>query len=197
MSVGARGDNESTVNSGASLSEDDVFEVLSNQRRRFTLHYLMRNEKTIEVGELADQVAAWENNISAEDVTANQRKRAYTALQQNHLPQMDRAGIVDYDHPRGTIEMTDSAEEIDIYLDVVYGRDIPWNKYYLGLSGVGLAIMIAAWANYFPIPVSDAACGLFLAVALAFSAVIHHLHTEQLGVDELPPEVDGETTKSE
>ncbi|MFB6371744.1 MAG: NAD(P)-dependent oxidoreductase, partial [Bradymonadaceae bacterium] len=37
-----------------------------------------------------------------------------------------------------TVELTDRATELDVYLDVVPSGSIPWAEYYLGLSVIGL-----------------------------------------------------------
>jgi hypothetical protein len=73
-------------------SRDDVFTVLGNGRRRNVIRALQRADGTVEISDLAEQVAAWENDIPLNRVTYDQRKRTYTALQQFHLPKMDEAG---------------------------------------------------------------------------------------------------------
>ncbi|WP_139328873.1 DUF7344 domain-containing protein [Haladaptatus litoreus] len=44
--------------SGDSLSRDELFHVLRNQRRRYALHYLKRHDEVVTIGEIADQVTA-------------------------------------------------------------------------------------------------------------------------------------------
>ena len=40
------------------LSEDDVYEMLSNRRRRFVIHALKRAEEPVDVSELSTHVTA-------------------------------------------------------------------------------------------------------------------------------------------
>ncbi|WP_251343082.1 DUF7344 domain-containing protein [Haloplanus halophilus] len=132
------------------LSKDTIFSMLSNQRRRYVLYYLHRNPGTVELRDLAERIAAWENDVSVADLNYKQRKRVYTSLHQTHLPKLDEAGIVDYDRDRGTISLADRASELDVYLEVVGEHDVPWCDFYLGLSAVALLFLLAAWLDVFP-----------------------------------------------
>ncbi len=53
-----------------SVDRDDVFDVLSNPRRRYALHTLRREDRELQLGEVAEQVAAWENGTTVESVGA-------------------------------------------------------------------------------------------------------------------------------
>lgn len=53
---------EQTETSGP-LTTDEVFEILSNHRRRYALNHLERNGERTSLGELSENVAAWENGI--------------------------------------------------------------------------------------------------------------------------------------
>jgi len=44
------------------LSKDVIFELLKNRRRREVLAYLLDADETVTLGELAEQIAAWEND---------------------------------------------------------------------------------------------------------------------------------------
>lgn len=173
------------------LSNDEVFDILANRRRRFVVHLLL-NEGELELGNVAERIAAWENGTTADAVNSTDRKYVYTALQQSHLPMMDEVGIIEYDKNRGTIETTDVIEEFDIYLEIVANRDIPWTEYYLGLGAVSCAIVVAVWANVFPFGLlADIAWAAFIATALTFSAAVHLYYAKQmrLGSAEEPPEL--------
>ncbi len=174
------------------VTEDDLFSLLSNQRRRFAVHLLKHEKQPVEIGTMATKIAAWENNISEAEVTGNDRKRVYTALQQSHLPAMDDAGIVSFNKARGVVEPKPALEDVELYLDIVKGNDIPWSEYYLGLAAVGLAVMAAAWVNVWPFALlPDIAWGVFVVTALMFSAVGHKLYMRgrRIGAADNPPEV--------
>lgn len=106
------------------LSLDDVFGVLSNPRRRAAIHYLNdREDELIQLRDLAEQLAAWENDVAIEEVTYKQRKRVYTSLYQSHLPKMDDLSIVQFDKHRGTIEWTRWTAALGKYLDDIENHD--------------------------------------------------------------------------
>ena len=102
---------------GASLPTDDVFEILQNGRRRAVLRYLRSNEGRAELSDLAEHIAAAENDTTVELLSSKARKRVYIALYQCHLPKMDSLGVIEYDKNRGTIELLESASELERYLD--------------------------------------------------------------------------------
>ena len=184
--------NGGGVEPTTTITEDELFDVLSNQRRRFAVHLLKREEGSLEIGDMAEQIAAWENGIETAEITGSDRKRVYTALQQSHLPKMDRAGVIEFNKNRGVIEPTAALEDVDLYLDVVEGKEIPWSEYYLGLSGVAMALVAAVWIGAWPFTLlPELAWTLAIVVAFAFSAIAHKYYTTQMkvGQAEEPPEV--------
>jgi len=183
------GDTEPTTD----ISEDELFDVLSNQRRRFAVHLLKREEDdSIAIGDMAEQIAAWENGIETTEITGNERKRVYTALQQSHLPKMDKAGVIDFNKNRGVVEPMPAMTDVDVYMDVVEGREIPWSDYYLGLSGVAVALVGAVWLGAWPfVLLPEFAWTVAIVVAFAFSAITHKYYTAEMKVGEPdePPEL--------
>ncbi len=176
------------------LTEDELFDVLANQRRRYAVHLLKREgDETVSIGEMAEQIAAWENGIDAAEITGNERKRVYTALQQSHLPKMDDAGVVNFNKNRGLVEPTRALDDVDVYLDVVEGKEIPWSDYYLGLSGVAAALVAAVWVGAWPfVLLPEMAWTIAIVVGFSFSAIAHKYYTAQMkvGQTEKPPEVE-------
>ena len=191
VSTGALGGAETTTSTTQRLSEDELFEMLSNARRRYVMHTLIREGDRVDVGSLSEQIAAWEDDRTLDEITSKDRKRVYTALQQTHLPKMDRAGVIDYDHNRGTVAPTQELENVEIYMDVVRGREIPWSDYYIGLTALiaivlgGTALGIAPFTA-----VPSTAWMAFVVVTLAVSAVAHRYFSRRnrLGLTAEPPE---------
>ena len=106
------------VPDGSSLSDDETFDLLRNERRRETLRYLETNDGRATLDEVAENIAAKENDTTVEELTSDQRKRVYVGLYQNHMSKLDDAGVVDYDKDRGTIRITPAARQLLQYLDV-------------------------------------------------------------------------------
>ncbi|ARS90615.1 DUF7344 domain-containing protein [Natrarchaeobaculum aegyptiacum] len=175
------------------LTEDELFEMLSNQRRRYILQELIRRGESIEIGELSQEIAAHEDGLAVEDVTSSDRKRVYTALHQSHLPKMDNAGVVDFDRDRGTVEPTPTLEDVEIYMDVVRGRDVPWSDYYLGLTGIAALVLALSALGLGPFgAISAYAWGIFVVVSFGVSALAHRYYARRnrLGIRKTPRSAD-------
>ena len=125
------------------LPLDVVFDLLKNRRRRLVIKYLEEESSTTTLSDLAEHIAALENDKTEEALTSAERKRVYVCLYQSHLPKMDDAGIIDFDSDRGTVEVDDDVDHFAEYIDVDgtdEGRD--WPRYYLALSGIGAAAFV-------------------------------------------------------
>jgi hypothetical protein len=175
---------------GPTIDRDETFHILRNRRRRYALHTLKSHEGGVEIGDVAEQVAAWEYDVDRAALTAQQRKRVYNSLQQTHLPELDEAGLIEYE--RGTAELTERADELDVYLEVVPEQETPWSKYYLALGAVCSSLAVAVW---FSVPGLAGLSGFDVAtmanVAFLFSAVVHVAaqRNARLSNCEEPPEV--------
>jgi len=175
------------------LSDDELFEVLANRRRRYAVHALKQEaEGAAELGDVAEQVAAWEYDVDVEQVSYEERKRVYTALQQSHLPMMDDAGIVEFDKNRGVVEPTATLEDIEVYMEVVQGNEIPWSVYYMGLSGVAVSLLVALGVGAWPfVLLPDLAWAIAITAMFTVSAVLHTYYArgQRIGEQEKPPEL--------
>lgn len=174
-SDGAGGSGGSDGPDGSTeLTEDRVFDALANSRRRYTLRALSQIDDQFEIGQLAERVAAWENDATIEEISRSQRKSTYTSLQQLHLPKLDNLGLVEYDKQRGIVESKPAAAEVDSY----FYDDEPefrWSKYYLGLSVVLAMVVLLAWLNVFPFStLSDIVWGALSIGLVAISAAVHY-----------------------
>lgn len=182
------GANASTAVEDA-LTEEELFTILSNRRRRYILHELMREGERLDIGALSQEIAAFEDDVELHEVSSSDRKRVYTALRQSHLPKMDEAGVVDFDRDRGTVEPTPALEDVEIYMDIVRGREIPWSDYYLGLVALSGLSLVAASVGPGPFAsLSPSAWGLFVVVSFGVSAVAHRYYARRtrLGIGDDP-----------
>ncbi len=168
------------------LSQDVVFDLLSSPRRRFVLYYLNQVDDSVTIGDLADEVAAWENEVDVEELSSQQRKRVYVSLYQTHVPKMDDAGIIEYDSDSGKVVLADQAVDISAYLS----RDEeeqPWQQYYLAIAIIG-GLFYGAVAFGLIGVVSQFAAGLLIILAFAVTAIGHLITTQRRG-DELSSEL--------
>ncbi|MFO8116560.1 MAG: hypothetical protein R6U01_14585 [Halorubrum sp.] len=103
---------------GAELTKGEIFDLLKNRRRRTVIRYLRENDGYAELNDLAEHIAARENDIDVRQLSSDQRKRVYIGLYQCHLPKMDSLGVIDYDKDRGTIELQASVHQLLEYMDL-------------------------------------------------------------------------------
>lgn len=193
-----RTDVDAEVSSPSVLSTEDIYEILSNRRRRYAIHYLKQVDEPVDVSTLAEQVAAWENGKSVEELTSQERKRVYISLYQSHLPTLGKRGLIVYDEDRGVVELTDPVANAQIYLEVVAGRNVPWSYFYLGLSVVsGLLVVLTYYQVGVLEEISAAAIGGVITLLFATSAIAQTVQTGrmQLGDDGPPPELRREYTE--
>ncbi|WP_440765963.1 DUF7344 domain-containing protein [Natronorubrum sp. DTA7] len=180
------------IDDSGPLSKGEIFEVLRNQRRRYVLQYLKQDTRPVELGDLAQQVAAWEYERTLDEVTPEQRKRVYTTLQQTHLPKMDQSGILLFDSDDGVIEATDRTRDISIYLEIVPGHEFAWRELYLSLGAISSALVAALWLEIYPLTtLSDLTWTGIVAVTFTLTAVVHIYYERnmRLGHGEQPPEL--------
>lgn len=172
------------------LSQDLVFEVLKSPRRRYALYYLRQQNRPVDLSEITEQVAAWENRTTTDALETEQRKRVYISLYQTHLPKLADAGIVEYDRNRGVVELSQSARELDEYLGDRGNHAIEWDKYYLGLSIGSVLLLVTVWLNVYPLSLlTELTTTLIIIAAFAVAALVQHVHTRHRNAGDVPPEL--------
>ncbi|MDB9248701.1 transcriptional regulator [Halorubrum ezzemoulense] len=181
-----------TGQNGGELSEDEVFEILSNRRRRFVIHALKRAEGPIEVSELSTHVTAWEHDIDPTDVKYEDRRNVYSTLQRTHLPKLEEVNVVTVDDEANLVEPTPELESLDIYVEVLRSREIPWSLYYVGLAALAASLLLAVVTGtpgFAGLEALDV--GVFTATVFGISSVAHHVigRRTRLGNTEKPPEL--------
>lgn len=183
-----RGESLSTDPDREPPPREEIFDVLSNERRQCVLHYLrQQDDRRVDLRELVDYVTAWENDTTTEAIGTDQRKRVYTALRQSHLPRLERARLVEYEKLRGQVELTEQARRAQMYLEYVPEDDIPWSEFYLALSAFGAALIAATWIGVFPLgTLSGTIVAAILVTLFAVSALVHTYQSKQnrIGADE-------------
>jgi hypothetical protein len=116
-SATARPHEKPTGTDAEEFGPDEVFHLLQNQRRRDVLRVLRDVDGTVEMSDVAEQVAAWEHDTTVEALTSSQRQRVYISLYQRHLPKLDDAGVIDYEQSRGRVTPRPRADTVGRYLE--------------------------------------------------------------------------------
>ena len=176
------------------LSLDTIFEILKNQRRRYVLKYLRESSGTVQLNELADQVAAWENDKAVGLVSSNERKRVYVGLYQCHLTKMDDSGVIDFDQYRGTIDARPAVDRLYEYLD--FGQETEteptpaWERYYTGIAVGGFVLALAGLAvPAVPLGLLGFLLTTVLAVAVVGVTAASTLQDHDLSLDAVPAQL--------
>lgn len=175
---------------GGELTQDTVFEILSNSRRRFMLSYLNEHDGPVHLMDLANEIAAWENDTTVDELTDKQSKRVYVSVYQTHVPKLVSTDLIEYDSESGLIELSDRAREIDRYMPD-QETERPWPQYYAVLAVVSAAFYGAV---AFGVPVLEAlttaGAGVVVVVAFAVLSGVHYLQRDRSAniVEEIPVE---------
>lgn len=170
--------DQAEVEDEETLSLNVVYDILKNKRRRHVLHLLEEAEDSTTLGDLAEQIAAIENDKPRTHLNAQERKRVYVGLYQCHLPRMDDAGVIDFDGDRGTVELGEYSDQVYEHLQTAEDDEeaVEWPKYY-GLYGVGGAVLGTGFALAAPTTI-----GLVGMVLLLFGVVaLAGVHYAQSG----------------
>jgi hypothetical protein len=96
---------------GASASLNELFEVLSDEYRRYVLWTLADPDRRIDDG-LGTTLAAGDGEPDLLELE----------LRHNHLPKLDEYGLVDWDPETETLARGPRFEEVEPFLDVVDER---------------------------------------------------------------------------
>jgi hypothetical protein len=100
------------------VSLNRIFELLSEERRRYALYYLEQQEEPIAVETLAEQIAEWESDPLSFDFPEEKRPSVEIELQHKHLPKASKAEFVEYDSENETVEVTGTPAEFSAIISV-------------------------------------------------------------------------------
>lgn len=88
-----------------------VYEALGHSRRRYLCYTLLENTEW-SLTDLAEKIAAWENDIPEYEVTEAQREDVYVSLYHAHVPKLVDEGVISYDEETKTITAAEHAEQV-------------------------------------------------------------------------------------
>lgn len=155
------------------LDKDDVFDILSNARRRQLLFLLYGQGKSVKLSDLAQDIADAEGEG---DAGADRYKRVYISLYQTHVPKLKEHGIVEYDADTKTVEMTERVRDIVAIFQTPADRR-PWWRYYGVVALISGAVVLGSWAFLSEGGTINVAIS-FVPVTLLVLVVLFHYYTK-------------------
>lgn len=167
---------EITASTDDTLSKNELFHLLQNERRRRVLQYLAETDRPVELRKISKHIAAWECDTTPQQLTSTQYQRVYIALYQSHLPTLADAGLIIYNQSRGTVEQTPLADQAAQYLDRddtgdrSADTDPKWVTYYTGATAFSILLTGVVWVGFEPIPLISNV-GLALLITLLYSGI--------------------------
>jgi hypothetical protein len=127
------------------LTECEIHQILSNDRRRAVLDHLGSTRGPVGVRALSETVAAEETGGGTPPTGV--RNSVYTALHQTHLPKLHDLGVVHYDRDRSEVWLLGRSRAVDCYAEAVTRFGVSWAGYYRALGVLGLTLVVAALAE--------------------------------------------------
>lgn len=103
--------NEFQDDSPGSL--DNLFDVLSDERRRFALHCLKKHGTPLSLADLAEEVVALENDAPMTEIPREDVKETYMSLYHTHVPKMKAAGLLHYDQDTDSVVLSDTDDSLE------------------------------------------------------------------------------------
>jgi hypothetical protein len=165
------------------LSQDEIYDILSSSRRRYVLLQLRQRETPVELTELAEELAAWENDTTVDDLSKEDRKRVYVSLYQTHVPKLNEAGLIEYDSDSGLVSLRSDATAIDSYLpDSDDGPE--WYRIYTAVAVLNGLFFAAVMVGV--IPIGQLVASFVVVASFLVLTVIHVMSVRRSGSDNRP-----------
>ena len=117
---------EATVG-GESEGLSELFDVLSNRRRRYAIYCLDRYETPMALADLTDEIVRLETDALPTAVP-EMREQVYTHLYHRHLPKLAEANIITFDMTESLVSLGDAATDIRPYLQQIPEEEWPSEK---------------------------------------------------------------------
>ncbi|NJE25739.1 hypothetical protein E3E22_03695 [Thermococcus sp. MV5] len=134
--------------------------ILGNDRRMLLIRYLQECDGKADLRDIVDFIAEEEGRTDRKH-----RKSVYVSLIQTHIPKMERAGIIKFDHH--IVTLLEIPENVDVYMEVVGKHDISWSVFYAGVSII--FAITGLWLNNLPLVIVS---GIYLCLS-----IIQHFKT--------------------
>ena len=91
---------------------DDLFDVLSDPRRRFVIACLEAHSEPMAVADVAAELTSWECDTPKDRLSDGAVEPRYLALYHVHVPKMADVGMLEWNRDRNTITLADGRSAV-------------------------------------------------------------------------------------
>jgi hypothetical protein len=157
-------------------STDELFEILSNSRRRHLIYYLFEAGGEMSLTRLATKIAAAEDGTDESAITPDERQRVYISLYQTHLPKLEAGHVVSYDGDERVVALTDEVREDGFFWMATEDPSTSWFRLYVALAAGSWVALALAWLSGAPLsPVGWPGAALVVSVGLSVLVTLQYL----------------------
>ena len=97
---------------------DAVFDILSDERRRYVLYYLHQRSGPVPVSELVEVIRRWEDDPPQPDASWEAIDALEVELRHRHLPKAAEVDFVQYQPDQGIIQVQGTSPKIDALVTI-------------------------------------------------------------------------------
>lgn len=104
--------SEIVADGDTDVNPNDIFAVLANSRRRFVIAYLQARTNSMAVADVATELTKWEWDEEEAHIPKDEILSRYVSLHHLHIPKMAEAGIIEWNHDRNTVALSEASDEM-------------------------------------------------------------------------------------
>lgn len=135
---------------GQTLPDEDKHHLLSNSRRRAVLERVLRSDEPVSLRDLSEEIATEEADETPPP--SNLRRSVYISLHQNHLPRLDKQGVITYETDGKMIAAGPNAYEFAGYLDPAVDDARSTPRASVAVDVVALAVLFLYFTDILRVP---------------------------------------------
>ncbi len=106
-----------------SAAFDTVFDLCENQHCRIVLGALVHEQRSLTINDLTEAIVKNNHHVPVTEIPEEDMSELQTSLYHLHLPKIESAGLIEYDHERGRVEPTAQLEQVEAPLSVLIEAD--------------------------------------------------------------------------
>ncbi|XVH32638.1 DUF7344 domain-containing protein [Haloferacaceae archaeon DSL9] len=97
---------------------DTVFELLTDERRRYALYYLSEQSGPVTVEELGATITEWEENPPELGDASSTFEDVIIELKHTHLPKSAEVDFIQYDPEQNVVQVQGAPREFDAFVSI-------------------------------------------------------------------------------